>query len=249
MRSALSVVTEIVFLAGVYGIKEFHISDDNFTTDKNRALEICDRLIDLKLDIIWACSNGIRVDFVTQELLDKMKQAGCYRVAFGIESGSPEILKNINKNITLDKIENAVKMAKKSGLITVGFFMVGNYGETDKTINETIRFIRKIGLDYTQFTIATPYPGTELADQVAKNGTVFAKKWSDYNTYTGSVFEWDNLSKERIDAYQSKMYKACYLNPTYIFKRLVNLKKEDLHFVVDGLKIFKNLLCLKDANR
>ena len=91
--------------------------------------------------------------------------------------------------------------------------------------------------------------GKELADQVAKNGTVFAKKWSDYNTYTGSVFEWDNLSKERIDAYQSKMYKACYLNPTYIFKRLVNLKKEDLHFVVDGLKIFKNLLCLKDANR
>jgi anaerobic magnesium-protoporphyrin IX monomethyl ester cyclase len=249
MRSAKSVVLEICYLVSRYGIREFHISDDNFTTDKNRAMEICDKIIDLRLDITWACSNGIRVDFVTQELLDKMKQAGCYRVAFGIESGSPKILKSIHKNITLEKIDNAVRMAKKAKLITVGFFMVGNYGETDQTINETIRFIKKIGLDYTQFTIATPYPGTELAEQVLDRGTIFAEKWSDYNTYTGSVFEWDNLSKKKIDAYQQQMYRKCYLNIPYVFKRLVNMKKEDLHFIVDGMKILKGVIGLKEPNR
>lgn len=249
MRSAKDVVSEIHYLVSRYGIKEFHISDDNFTTDKKRALEICDRIIDGKLNIGWACSNGIRVDFVTQELLDKMKQAGCYRVAFGIESGSPEILRSIHKNITLEKIENAVRMAKKAKLITVGFFMVGNYGETDKTINQTVKFIKKIGLDYTQFTIATPYPGTELAEQVLDKGTIFANKWSDYNTYTGSVFEWDNLSKAKIDQYQSQMYRKCYLNFPYVFKRIVNMKKEDLHFIIDGLKILKGVIGLKEPNR
>lgn len=249
MRSAKSVVYEMAHLIVDYGIKEFHISDDNFSTDKNRALEICERIICAKLNTTWACSNGIRVDFVTQELLDKMKQSGCYRVAFGIESGSPEILRNINKNITLEKVENAVKMAKKAGIVTVGFFMVGNYGETDKTIHETIKFIKKIGLDYTQFTIATPYPGTELAKQVEGRGCVFANRWSDFNTYTGSVFEWDNLPKWKIDQFQAQMYRKCYLNFPYVFKRLINLKREDLHFIVDGLKILKGVIGLKEPNR
>lgn len=249
VRSAENVVNEIEYLVKSYGIKEIHISDDNFSTDKKRAMAICQGIIDRKLDISWACSNGIRVDFVTQEMLDKMKEAGCYRVAFGIESGSPQILRNINKNITLEKVETAVNMAKKSGLITVGFFMVGNYGENNKTINETIKFIRKLGLDYTQFTIATPYPGTELSEQVDEHGKIFAHKWSDFNTYTGSVFEWDNLSKKKIDAFQSKMYRSSYLRPGYIFKRIISMKKQDLHFIVDGVKILKSVIGLKEPNR
>jgi len=178
-----------------------------------------------------------------------MKEAGCYRVAFGIESGSAKILENIKKRTTLDKIQRAVRLAQKAKLITVGFFMVGNLGETDETINETIGFIRRLKLDYTQFTIATPYPGTALAVQVAEQGRIFAKDWSDYNTYTGSVFEWNDLPKAKIDAYQAKMYKASYLNAGYIFRRLINLKPNDLQFVWNGLKILKNVMGLRAPDR
>jgi len=178
-----------------------------------------------------------------------MKEAGCYRVAFGIESGSAKILENINKHTTLAKIQGAVRLAQKAKLITVGFFMVGNLGETDETINETIQFIRKLKLDYTQFTIATPYPGTALAAQVTQTGRIFAKDWSDYNTYTGSVFEWNDLSKAKIDAFQSKMYKASYLNVRYIFRRLISLKPNDLQLIWNGLKILRSVIGLGEPNR
>ena len=178
-----------------------------------------------------------------------MKEAGCYRVAFGIESGSAKILENIKKRTTLDKIQRAVRLAQKAKLITVGFFMVGNLGETDETINETIGFIRRLKLDYTQFTIATPYPGTALAAQVSQQGRIFAKDWSDYNTYTGSVFEWNDLPKAKIDAYQARMYKASYLNAGYIFRRLVTLRPNDLQFVWNGLKILRSVIGLGEPNR
>lgn len=249
-RSAENVVDEISYLNLSYGIEEFHISDDNFSTDKKRALDICNLIIERKLNIVWACSNGIRIDFVNQELLDKMKKSGCYRVAFGIESGSPKILENINKKITLKKIEEVVEMAKRSRLITVGFFMVGNYGENEETIQESIDFMKKLDLDYAQFTIATPYPGTTLGGQVSEEGRIFANNWEDYDIYTGAIFEWNDLPKERIDEFQKRMYRQYYFRPMYIFKRMVNLRSAyDLHFLFDGLKMLKNVLHLSPPDR
>jgi anaerobic magnesium-protoporphyrin IX monomethyl ester cyclase len=250
MRTAHNVFQEMMYLHIFHGIREFHISDDNFTTDRQRAIDICDFIIKAGMKVSWACSNGIRVDCVCQELLNKMKQAGCYRIAFGIESGSPKILKSINKNITLDKIDTAVRMARKAGLITVGFFMVGNYGETDETISETIKFIDKLKLDYIQFTIATPYPGTELAEQVSAHGRVLAKRWSEYNTYTGSIIEWENLSKREIDEFQMRMYRVSYMNFNYIFNRLLRIRTLcDLKFMLKGLKIFRSVSKLGEPNR
>jgi len=249
-RSAKEVVDEIAFLKESYGINEFHISDDNFSTDKKRAMQICDLIIERKLNMFWACSNGIRIDFVDQELLNKMKEAGCYRVAFGIESGSKKILKNIRKNITLERIEEVIQMAKRAGLITVGFFMVGNFGEDEETIKESMQFIKRLNLDYAQFTIATPYPGTDLYNQVCEKGCLFAKNWSDFDIYTGAIFQWNNLSKEKIDEFQKKMYKAYYFRLGYILKKIFTIRSTyDLHFIFDGLKMLANVIRLSPPDR
>ena len=141
-------------------------------------------------------------------------------------------------------------MDKRARLITEGFFMVGNYGESEETVKESIEFMKKLDLDYAQFTIATPYPGTVLAKEVSEKGRFFAKNWSDFDIYTGAVFEWNDLSKERIDDYQKRMYREYYFRPKYILKRMLNLRSiYDLHFLVDGLKILKNVLRLSPPNR
>lgn len=243
-RSPENVVREIEFLKDTYGIKEFHTVDDNFNVDKERAIAICKLLIKRKVNIPWACGQGLRINNLDENFLSLMKKAGCYRTYIGIESGNQQILNNIQKDITLPMVEKAVAMIKKVKMLVGGLFMIGNYGETEKTINETIDFAKKLKLDYAFFSIATPYPGTILYQQVIKEGKVLIKKWSDFNRHTGAIFEWKQLSKNQIDNLYRKAYRNFYLRPSYLFKRLQDFK--NLKILFRGTRILINALHLKD---
>ncbi|MFH0863184.1 MAG: radical SAM protein [Candidatus Altiarchaeota archaeon] len=153
------------------GYRDFQFTDDNFTLDMERAGKICDMIIDERLDIKWDLRNGVRVDRVDKPLLKKMKDAGCFFVAFGIESGNQKVLDAMKKGITLEQVTKAVHAAKSVRLRASGFFIIGTPEETYETAMDSVKFAKGLPLDETRFYNAMPYPGTEFYEWVAKNGT------------------------------------------------------------------------------
>jgi radical SAM superfamily enzyme YgiQ (UPF0313 family) len=224
-RSAESIVAEWERLVKDFGVKEITISDDAFTTDAERVHRVCDLLIEKKLNIPWTCSNGIRVNTATYELLSHMKKAGCYRVAFGIENGDQEILNKIGKKITLRQVEDAVKTARRVGIKTTGFFMLGGPWDTVESMKKTIAFAVKVQPDYAQFSIATPYPGSELYDIARKDGNLLISDWGRYDIYETAVyFEMPGrFTQEDVLELNRQAYRSFYLHPRTVVRKLLTL--------------------------
>lgn len=237
-RSPENVLGEMEYLIDKYGIDEFHIADDCFSYDIGRAMEICDMIIGKKLDIAISCSGGLRVDCVTAELLKKMKQAGCYRIHFGVESGSEEILRKIGKRINLQQVRDAVAMARENGIITVALFMLGNYGENEQTMEETIRFAKSLKADYSQFTMATPFPGSPFYKIIFKKGLLLTEDWNDYDIYKTTVFRTDELNGELIEKMYKKAYRQIYFSPHFILGKLRSFHNiKDIKTALGGAKV------------
>lgn len=221
-KSARRVVDEIEYMLKV-GFREINILDDNFSTDLNRAKLICEEIIKRGIKFFWHSTNGIRVDTVDRELLFMMKKSGCYRVAFGIESGNQDVLDKINKGIKLSQAEQAVKLAKLEGLETFGFFVLGLPPDTEKTMRDTINFAKKLKLDLAQFTIVVPYPGTRIFKEWKEKGYIRTYDWIKYNFNSpyGQIYTHPNLSHNVLNKYFKKAYRSFYLDPLFIWRRFV----------------------------
>jgi radical SAM superfamily enzyme YgiQ (UPF0313 family) len=152
-----------------------------------------------------------------------MRSAGCYRVYFGIESGVQSVLDSLKKKITLDQVRNAVTLAKQAGLEVGGYFMLGNVGETAEHMEATIKFSLQLDLDYAQFSIATPYPGTEMFEQVRRGGKLLIKSWEELATYGSAVFEMDDIDPEYVGRMFRKAIRRFYFRPRYILRQLREL--------------------------
>ena len=221
-QSAERVVSEMEYLNKKFGVREIAFYDDSFTLDKKRVHEICDKILEKKLKIAWTCET--RVNLVDKELLKHMKQAGCYAIAYGIETAAPEIMKVIQKDITLEQVEKAVQAHKEVGLQVVGYFMLGSPGETPETIQQTIDFAKKLKVDFAQFSVTTPFPATELYE-IYMRGRTEPPKWEDFiyagtDSRTTPVFESDKLTRQDLKTWTSKAYRSFYLRPGYIWQRL-----------------------------
>ncbi len=230
VKSPKRVVDEIEYILNL-GFRELHVADDAFSTDMKRAKDICDEIIKRKLKFHWSLFNGIRVDRLDLELLKKLKESGCYQIAFGIESGNQKILDSVNKNITLDQIKKAIKLSKIVGIETFGFFMFGLPGETEKTMQDTINFAKKLNLDIAKFVITIPYPGTELYNNLNKKRLIKTKDWSKYFMHfsDSKIFEHPNLKWETIEKYYKKSFREYYLRPDYIYHRFIrSIKKKEV---------------------
>lgn len=206
------------------GIKELHIADDGFTSDMGRAEAICDKLIERKLDISWSCANGIRVDCVSRRLLEKMKAAGCYRISFGIESGSQQVLDNLGKRIKLEQVEAAVRLAKTTGFEVFGFFIFGFIDDTEATMQATIDFAKRLPLDLAKASIMMPFPGSPLFDKYAKMNLLYpTTDYRSYNVYVSPyrIYRHPSLNWDVVTAYRDRFYRSFYFNPRYILRRLL----------------------------
>ena len=142
------------------------IKDDTFTVNRRRAMEICQGILDRKLNFLWSCDT--RADAVDEELLLAMRRAGCQRICLGVESGSPEILKTIKKNVTTEQILAATQMAKKAGLAVHFYMMAGNRGETGETFRQSLAFINRAQPNEFIFCVLSVFPGTEEFDELRK---------------------------------------------------------------------------------
>jgi anaerobic magnesium-protoporphyrin IX monomethyl ester cyclase len=234
-REPAEVVEEIKYLVNNFGVKEIHFEDDNFTFRREHAEAVCRLIIKNKLNISWATPNGIRADKVDLPLLRLMKKAGCYFVAFGIESGNQEILNNVAKHSDLHIIAKAVKMANRVGLITQGFFIFGLPGETKETIEETIRLAKNLPLDKAQFLLLDVIPGSALWQELKFNKKV------NWNLDSYHEVSWcpPTIDREILQQAQSKAFKAFFLRPKQAWEMVKMIKPSQLKYVVKRLIDFR----------
>jgi len=204
-RSPKNFVDEIEFLKNKYNISTFTFEDSNFTLDQERAQKICDEIIKRKLNIKWSLPNGIRADKVNDELISKIKEAGCHSVTLGIEHGNQEYLnKFINKALDLKNVERAVKIIKKYKISVSGFFMMGFPNETIDLIDDTISFAIKLARKGMMplFSIVIPLPGTVLADYCTEKKLFIKNNLSpiDYllSSHSHPTIKCENITPEQL---------------------------------------------------
>jgi radical SAM superfamily enzyme YgiQ (UPF0313 family) len=214
----------------VHGHDEIYFDDDTFTVDRERVLSVCRQIQErgLAQEMEWIAQ--CRVDTVDREILDAMKAANCGYILFGVESGSPQMLKKMRKGITLDKVSAAFALAREVGIKTQAFFLLGMPGETHETIRATIDFSKELNASSTQFAIAIPHPGTALYDECKANGWLTTEDWADY-TAEKSIIETPWLTAKEVEEARIRAYREYYYRPGYIIgealkvRRLADIKR------------------------
>jgi len=177
------------------GFREIHIVDDGFSTRTERVISICEEIIRRKLSFPWYPNGGIRADCTTPEMLRFMKRAGCYKVPFGVESGSQRILDIVGKRLQLPQIEQAVRWAGEAGLETECNFMLGLPTETEEDAARSFEFAKKLRADYVKFAITIPLPGTRLFALLESEGRLLSRDWDlfQYDSDPGQLYRHDRM--------------------------------------------------------
>jgi radical SAM superfamily enzyme YgiQ (UPF0313 family) len=231
-RSVENVLQEIDSVIG-QGYKEVRFLDDTFCGDYDRAMEIAHEIKNRRLDIAWYVSA--RVNQVDEPLLRAFKEAGCWAILFGAESGVQKNLKTLKKGITLEQTRRAVKAAKKAGLVVCLPFIFGIPGETYEEGLETIDFAIELDPDIANFHTLTPFPGTELYENIDKYGKISGDL--ENFTYEGTAFVPHTMTKEEIEELRSIAFKRFYSRPKFIIKKLLKMRgREDLKIIKRGVK-------------
>ncbi|MFX1263630.1 MAG: B12-binding domain-containing radical SAM protein [Promethearchaeota archaeon] len=171
-RSASNVVAEMREIKGL-GYDRVFFADDCFTQNLNRVDEICDILIEEKLDLEWMCLS--RADRLNRRTARKMAQAGCVQIFFGIESGDERMLRVMNKRIVPLDVMKSIDLVQRAGIATGGFFILGYPGETNSSLLETLRFSSSLSLDYLSYSFPYPIVGTGLYTKV--RGRITRPEW------------------------------------------------------------------------
>lgn len=209
-RSPENVLEELQHLVSRYGVKEIEIIDDVFNIDKARAKKICDLILEKGLKLKINFGNGLRGDIMDEELVEKLKKAGTYRIIYGIESGSPRIQEAIGKRLNLKRTAQVIELTARKGISVGGFFMMGFAGEKKEEILQTIEFAKRSRLHTASFYYVKPFPGTKLSVTLNKEGFEYnAPQFSSYNTLS------DNLScvaDAELKDLKRKAYREFYLN-------------------------------------
>lgn len=221
-RSPQNIVDEFQYIADNFpDVHEVVIEDDTFTANKKRVKDVCNLLIEKGLNrrLKWLCNARVDLDYETMKM---MKKAGCRLIIPGIESGSQEILDNINKGTKIEQFYSYVANAKKAGLLIHACYMVGNKGETKETMQKTLNLALKLNTDTAQFFPLIPYPGTE-AYEWAKSNNYIVENYEDYVLEDGShntVLSMPHLTSKEMVSFCNDARKKYYLRPKYIWHRI-----------------------------
>lgn len=208
-RTVESVINEIKRNIDEFGCESISFVDETFIFNLEWSRKLFQAMIDegINKKINWSCST--RVDNMTPEMFKLMKEAGCYYVFFGFESGDDSILKNMKKSFSVADIKRAVAMAKDARLIVVGSFIIGLPGETEETVIKTVQFAKELDIYSTTFPIAVPFPGTTLRSQAADNEygmKILTNNWDDYGKQFPGVMDSDALNMDKRRELQKYAY-------------------------------------------
>lgn len=224
-RSVKSVVDEIEqHVIARFNIDLIWFYADDFTASPDFVKELCREILRRNLKIIWWTNT--RVDKPDEEMFRLMKEAGCYMLSIGGESGNAEILKTIRKGTKPEFIRNTVMLLRKVGIHSLVYFLIGLPGESRKTIQETIDFAKSINPDYVEFYPATPYPGTAFYTIAREQALIVDVDWSGYMCGGDHfVIRIPDVEKAELDIILRSAYRQFYFRPAYIFMMLQRLIK------------------------
>ena len=223
-RSAANVADEMEMVIEKYGVREIMFYDDTMTVKRQHIDSICNEIIKRGLKVNW--ETPIRINEVDESLLSLMKKAGCLRLRYGIESGDPQILKNMNKNISLDMAKEVFRLTRKAGIETFAYFMVGYLHETAQTMTNTLRLAKELDPDLVMFTVTVPYPNTPLYEQVRKEGLIIdSDYWQEFTL--GKRNDKIPYLAPDADKWLKKCYWSFYLRPGYILKSIAKIHSWD----------------------
>lgn len=245
-RSAQNVCDEIEWIKNTYGIENFFFCDNNISLNRDYINNLCDEILARTLDILWECK--VRVDTVDFDILKKMKLAGCYMVAFGVESANQRILKRINKNINIEQVEEIFDWANKLGILTKPFFVLGQPSETYNEALHTLDFIerhkRKISI-FELYPGITIYPGTEIENIALEQGAL-PKNFS----WSSPYYCRDNISlaqdpytpifvQPQLGFYELRKLYYSFLRKSIFKPRFLWEKIRRVRFKTQALKYFR----------
>lgn len=222
-RKINNVLDEMEMLYRDFTVKEFHIIDDLFNFNKERVLQFCQGIKDRKLKISYTFPNGLRLNQIDKEMLREMKATGLYAFTVGIESGSQRILDLMNKNLSLEIIEEKINLIKSVGLEPNGFFIIGYPGETIEDIKATVRFAKKLKLKRAHFSNFLPLPGTEATKALIDSGELKNVQW-DTLFYSKVPYAPKGITKKQLKNLQRMAFLEFYLRPDILYKMILDIK-------------------------
>lgn len=210
-----------------YGIRHIQFVDDLFLASRIRTLALCDLIIDHKLDMTWSCTA--RVDTVKPDVLQRMKQAGCWEISFGLETGSNELLQKMEKAARVEISEQAVVWTHAAGIRTKGLFMLGYPGETPATIAATKAFVRRIPMHTMNLSKFTPYPGSPVYRELYGTN-IKDDHWERMN---GMNFLWspEDLSLDVLDREYQSVLLSFYKQRRVMHEYVMMSLRHPMHFL------------------
>jgi radical SAM superfamily enzyme YgiQ (UPF0313 family) len=222
VRSPENVIEELKVLWDL-GLRNVHMYADLFTVNREQVMGICEGMIRAGLRFKWLCNS--RVDYVDSEMLQMMSRAGCWLIAWGIESANEGIRKGVRKGTTNEKIVRALECSKAASMMNWGYFIIGLPGETEDTIRQTLDFSKTLPLDLALFHIAAPYPGTPFFFEVIENGWFRpGTSWEEVDMDESTVLDYPGLPAERIEYWARRAFREWALRPgpMWIFLKSMN---------------------------
>ncbi len=223
-RSPEHFVGELKLLNERYGIKEFNFCDSTFNFDNKYVAGVCNEIQKLNLRIKWRCS--VRADRLDRETIRIMKRSGCIGVLMGIESADPKVLGLMKKGETIDQIRAGIKLLKEENMpLPDASFVLGLPGDTPASIDMTIRLAKEISRDpknLVGFTLASPFPGTELYEQAKKEG-LSVQDWTKLDSFQISYVP-KSMTRSELEKRYKKALREIYLNPAFLFRRLLGIR-------------------------
>ena len=232
------------YLQKRWGVRHVMFVDDLFLASRQRTTELCNLIIENDFKMTWTCDA--RVDTVKPDLLDLMKRAGCWQISFGLETGSDEMLRRMDKSARVEKSEKAVNWSAEAGIRVKGLFMLGYPGETRETIQMTKDFVRRIPMTIMNLTKFTPYPGSPVYRELYGT-TIRDDHWEKMN---GMNFVWspDGISVEELDEHYQEVigwfYRQKRVRRRYVREsirnpgHLVRLAKAGLGYATAKVKSY-----------
>lgn len=227
-KSHERIIEEIKFLQTRYGARGFVFQDSTFTTDKTWVHSFCEELIRQNIHIPWSCLS--RVDTLDEEILRVMKQAGCWCISLGIESGNQKSLDLIMKGTTVEQNCKAVELALKTGIYIGGTYIIGLPGEDESDVNRTIAFAKDLATHFALFFLPVPFPGTRLWELCKKDGGLReTASWDDFRAtdFSNPVYVNPILGKEKMIGLYRKAMQSYYCHPKVIARNLLSIRSLD----------------------
>jgi radical SAM superfamily enzyme YgiQ (UPF0313 family) len=237
LRSPQRIVEEIRHVRKRFGVHDFLFWSENSISDREQILEVARGLSRNAPGIRWVC-NG-RVDGVDAELLSTMKQAGCWMIGYGVETGSQRVLDLMKKRQRVEDVERAVALTKDAGIEVTGHVIVGYPGETREDLLCTQRLLKRLDLDYVQVYCSVPFPGAPLYQASLESGHINTADWARYEQ-NFSVLDTPKLSASEVMQFRERIIRDFYLNPRRLAKMLFKIRKpaELLFFLSFGFRYF-----------